>query len=200
MKREFMTIFCLGSLVLVSCSHEPVNKASQNLIKPQQQSIEVIEIPRQILTFQPTRADISVGKVTFTIAASKPESVRVNGHALDPAWLQIELKNIARNQYELAPLNIEWPQNPGHEILCMSVKAWFQEVSTTYDSLFYQNTEDRYALISWCSMAPESFPTTQYKSRFAQNRVMTVNEFKEALTKPFVIKLNDRPLDEEKPR
>jgi hypothetical protein len=60
--------------------------------------------------------------------------------------------------------------------------------------MYYQNLDDRYALLSYCTRAPEA---SGVQSRFKQNRVATVDEFKQALGKPFVIKLNQRALRKE---
>ncbi|HAV61659.1 MAG TPA: hypothetical protein DCY13_04750 [Verrucomicrobiales bacterium] len=158
----------------------------------------VIEIPGRELTFVPSRDDITVARVTFSVASSSPDSVKVNGARLDPAWLYLELTPVARNRFKLEPLRIEHPvKAAGTNLLCISVKAWFQEVTTQYDSMYYENLDDRYALISWCTHPPESAGVSGFGSRFKQNRVETVEEFKEVLTKPIPIRLNKRPLREE---
>jgi hypothetical protein len=118
--------------------------------------------------------------------------------SIPAGWTETKVIRARRNEgrkHRLVYLEFSAPANIG--ILCISVKAWFNEVTTVYDSMFYQNTDDRYALVSWCTRPPESFPETQYKARFGQNRVATVNEFKEILSRPFLIKLNQRPLREE---
>ena len=110
------------------------------------------------------------------------------------AWLYISLTQLSTNQFELAPLRIEFPTNEHGGLLCLSVKAWFNEVSNQYDSMYYQNLDDRYALVSYCTSAPEA---SGVQSRFKQNRVATVDEFKQALRKPFALKLKPTPLRKE---
>ncbi len=183
--------------------------------------MEVIEFSRQTLVFKPTRDDMTVGRVVFSVYCAKPGEVRLNGVKPDPAWrdihlsrtgeivvdersrvapadgvawLYISLTRLATNQFELPPLKIEFPTNEHSGLLCMSVKVWFNEVSNQYDSMFYQKTDDRYALVSYCTESPDS---SGAMSRFKQNRAATVNEFKQALAKPFVLKLNQRPLRKE---
>ena len=110
------------------------------------------------------------------------------------AWLYISLARLATNQFELAPLRIEFPSNEHSGLLCLPVRGWFNEVSNQYDSMYYQNLDDRYALVSYCTSAPEA---SDARSRFKQNRVATVDEFKQSLGKPFVLKLKPTPLRKE---
>ncbi len=70
--------------------------------------------------------------------------------------------------------------------LCMSVKVWFNEVTNQYDSPFYENVPDRYALVSYCTKdIPEA------RARHRQNRVATLEEFKGRLNQSFVLKLKE---------
>lgn len=81
-------------------------------------------------------------------------------------------------------MTLEFPTNAPGGQLCLSVKVWFNEVSNQYDSMYYQNLDDRYALVPFCTRAPES---SGGRSRLNHNRVATVDEFKQALGKPFVL-------------
>jgi hypothetical protein len=156
--------------------------------------VSVVEFSRQTLVFAPTRDDMTVSQVVFNVFASDPNALRVNGTRSNSTFSHIDLKPVAKNQFELPSLKIEFDTNAPGALLCLSVKVWFSEVSNQYDSLFYKNTDDRYALVAWCSSSPDSSPA---RSRFKQNRVATEKEFKEALSKPFVINLNQRALKKE---
>jgi hypothetical protein len=156
--------------------------------------MEVIEFPWQTLTFAPTRADMTVSQVVFTVYASDPAAVLVNGARSNANFMYIDLKRVTTNQFELPPLKIEFPTNAPATLLCLSVKVWFAEVSNQYDSHFYQNLDDRYALVAWCNSSPGEPPV---RARFKQNRVATLAEFKEALRRPFALKLKATPLRKE---
>jgi hypothetical protein len=178
----------------------------------------VLDLPRQTLTFKPSRDDMTVGKVVFSVYCSHPDEVRINGVRPDPAWsdvhladaeivvdrrlsagrthawLYIDLPEAGKNQFLLAPLKIGFTGDKPSGMICASVKVWFKEVTNQYDSMFYEKTDDRYALVSFCTRPPEE---SDVESRFKQNRVATAAEFKDALSKPFVIKLNQRELRDE---
>jgi hypothetical protein len=156
--------------------------------------VTVIELARQTLVFAPTRDDMTVSQVVFNVFASDPNALRVNGARSNSTFSYIDLKPVAKNQFELPSLKIEFDTNAPGALLCLSVKVWFSEVSNQYDSLFYKNTDDRYALVTWCSSSPDS---SSARSRFRQNRLAKEKEFKEALSKPFIINLNQRPLRRE---
>jgi hypothetical protein len=145
----------------------------------------VIEFHRQTLTFKPTRDDLTVGCAVFTLNASHP--YRVNGKEVTDSVCGVHLKQVATNQFELPALKIEYSASAPDAILCMSVKIWFNEVSNFGDSSLYEHTDDRYALLAWCSGPGR-------RHRFDENRVATLDEFRQALSKPFVIRLNNHPI------
>lgn len=217
-------VLCLLALVAAGCAHKSAQPASEAGTPDQKFLTEVIEFPRQTLILKPTRDDITVGRVVFSVYCPSPEDVRVNGVQLDPAWrdihltqtgivvdrrssvvpdagaawMLIHLKRTARNQFEFAPLKIEFSNKEHSSLLCMSVKAWFNEVTNQYDAMYYQNLDDRYALVSYCTRPPDNpSEAGAVRARFSQNRVATVNEFKQVLSRPFVIRLNQEPLREE---
>jgi len=199
--RPVWSQIALGAIAVVAigcpaCSSPATREAKT----ARQHQSGVIEIPRRTLVFQPTRDDMTVRQVVFSVFSSNPERLRVNGAppapgvvVADPhhAWMYIDLPRASKNQFELAQMKIEFAPHRPTGLLCVSVKAWFGEVTNQYDSLYYENVEDRYALVAYCTRAPD-WPMA--KARFGMNRVASVREFKEALSKPFVIKLNQRPL------
>lgn len=183
----------IAGLLAAGCADEPwhsrfVKSASEPSTPP------ILEFRRQTLTFEPTRDDITVGRVVFSVYCSNPRAVRVNGVRPTSEWRLIDLEQVGRNRFEMAPLRIE-SLAPRSGLLCVSVKAWFNEVTNQYDALIYENLADRYALVSYCTSSAEHPP--EVKARFSQNPVPTVSEFKEALAEPFVIELTQRPLRDE---
>ncbi|MEW6158632.1 MAG: hypothetical protein AB1813_14460 [Verrucomicrobiota bacterium] len=159
----------------------------------------------------------------FSVYCSNPDAVRVNGVTPDPlwrdirvdqtgaievierhrtapekaAWFYINLPSARPNQFQFGPLKIEsaGPELAG--LICMSLKIWFNEVPNEFDGLYYQNLDDRYALVSFCTHPPDPRPV---RSRFDQNRVATIREFQEKLGRPISIKLNQRALRKDWPR
>jgi len=224
-KRHQIVVLVLGifALVATGCVHQSSHQVSQAsaLVSVQKHLPEVIEFSRQTLTFKPTRDDFTVGSVIVNFYCSNPEAVRVNGVKPDPtwrdvrltpagivvdrssrvvfdagaAWMQIFLTQVASNQFELPPLKIESSGDEDRGYLCMSIKAWFNEVGNEGDGLFYQNVDDRYALVSYSTFASSDLPPA-VRHRFSQNRVATLAEFKSAISRPFAIRLNQRPLGE----
>ena len=160
---------------------------------------EVIELPRQTLIFKPTRDDITVGCVIFSLSHSNQgdapflEAIRVNG--VQPEAPVLHLKQVGKNQFELPALKIEFSSKQLGGPLYMTLKVWFNELTNQYDSIYYGNVPDRYALLSYCTKEDED--PSQLNARLGANRVATVEEFTSRLSQPFVIKLNQRPLREE---
>lgn len=189
----------LASLLLAAalglplgCAHEPPPSLPETAASPAADAADAIRFERRTLEFRPSRDDFTVASAVFSIYCSSPDEVRIDGARPDSSWRSIDLVRVGENRFELPPLEIELPaENPG--LLCMSVKVWFHQVPNEYDSLFYEKTDDRYALASYCTSA-EGPDWAQARPRFQQNRVESLEEFREALSKPFEIRLNQRPL------
>ena len=220
--RRLSVVLCALLLLLApGGALRPSQAAPQDVVPVRHELKEVIDLPRRTLSFKPTRDDMTVGRVVFSILWSTPDEVRLNGVRLDPAWtdvrltrardivvergsrarpnggmarISISLDQLATNQFELPALKLESSTSPRGGQLCLSLKAWFNEVSTQYDALYYENGVDRYALIAWCMNPHLLSPTVA--ARFTQNRVATAAEFSDTLATPFVIRLNQRPLRE----
>lgn len=159
----------------------------------------VIAIESRTLTFAPSRDDLTVGTVWFNVYCSRPAEVRINGVTPTDAWHHLALTEVAKNRFALPDVTIEL--SPGHAgLVCLSVKAWFDEVGNEYDALFYVNPDDRYALVSFATRV-DGPDWEQARPRFSQNRVATLRELEDALARPFSILLNQRPLtDVPRPR
>ena len=65
--------------------------------------------------------------------------------------------------------------------------------STELNLMHFDYLDDRYALVSFCDRA-EGPDWEGARPRFHQNRVANLMQFREALSKPFQIRLNQRPL------
>lgn len=160
---------------------------------------EVIAIESRMLTFVPSRDDMSVGKAVVAVHCSRPAEVLLDGEPVAEPWRTIELARVERNRFALPPLRIEVPA--GHQgVVCLSLKVWFAEVDNQLDGLYYERLDDRYALVAF-STRTDGPEWERARPRFAQNRVATLAELRERLAKPFPIALNRRPLpDPDEPR
>lgn len=160
---------------------------------------QVIELPGQKLVFKPTRDDITVGCVIFSLFhsnLSEPlnlKAIRVNG--VQPKTAVIYLKEVGKNQFEFPELKIEFSSKELGGPLYMSLKVWFNELTNQNDSIVYEHLPDRYAIVSYCTK--EDDDPSKVNARMGANRVAMFKEFKDRLGKPFVIALNQRPLREE---
>lgn len=157
---------------------------------------EVAAIDSRVLTFVPSRDDLTVGKAVVSIHAERPEEVRLDGKPLPAAWHLIELERVGPNRFALPPLRLEAPAG---ELVCLSLKVWFAEVDNRWDGLFYDRLDDRYALVAW-STRTDGPGWERAKARFAQNRVDTLDQLQERLSRPFPIALNRRPLSDARER
>ena len=201
MKRHHGSVLVLGILALFAtgCAHQSSRQASHTSTAAPKHLTEAIELPRQTLVFKPTRDDITVGCVVFSLYHSNMgeaidlEAIRVNG--VKPEVPVLYLKHVGKNQFELPALKIEFSTEELGGPLYMTVKAWFNEVSNIYDSTYYENVPDRYAVLSYCTNEDED--PSKVNARMGANRVATTKEFKEALARPFVIRLNQRPIRKE---
>jgi hypothetical protein len=75
----------------------------------------------------------------------------------------LELEQTGKNQFELPPLTIETrKENSGP--VCVSVKAWFNEVTNVYDSLYYIDRERSTSTASSSAGIPRArFLTTWWR-------------------------------------
>lgn len=151
-------------------------------------SNDVIEFERQILQFTPSRTDLTVGIVWLSVLTPKvdwkvklPEAERSNFHDARE-YKYFELKRVGYNRFELPQLSIQAKQRV-HGPVCISVKAWLNEVISEYESLYWIDLDDRYSLLSYCSSNDE-----MARARYSQNRVTTLQEFRARLEKPIVLK------------
>jgi hypothetical protein len=149
----------------------------------------IAEFDRQTLVFRPTRDDITVGCALLNLYPHRMEEMRVNGDTLEVPRLY--LKQVGRNEFELPKLKIELADAP-EAVLCMSIKPLFNEATNQNDGRFYQNLEDRYALVSWCSREPHN--EEERNGRMRNNPVRSLEDFKTALAQSLVIPLNNEPL------
>ena len=198
MIHDLMAVPVLGIVALVAtgCGHQSSRQASDAGTAAPKHLTQAIEIPRQTLVFEPTRDDITIGCVIFSLHHSNLgeaihlEAIRVNG--VKPEVPVLYLKQAGKNQFELPRLKIEFSTEELGGPLYVTVKAWFNEVTNITDSRYYENAPDRYALLSYCTNEDED--PSKVNARMGANRVATTKEFKEMLARPFVIRLNQLPL------
>jgi hypothetical protein len=201
MKRHYVLVLVLGMLGLIATGRadQSSRQAPEASTPARKDLTEVIELPRQTLIFKPTRDDVTVGCLIFSLyqadmgKAINLDAIRVNG--VKPEIPVIYLKQVGKNQFELPVLKIEFSSQELGGPLYMSLKAWFNELTNQGDSFYYENVLDRYALLSYCSK--EDDDPSKVNARMGANRVATVKEFRERLARPFVIKLNRLPLRKE---
>ena len=188
-------------LVILAASVLPVANAEERETTPPALKAlsESVQLPRQTLEFKPTRDDITVGCALFSLHHSDMskafplDAVRVNGKK--PETAELYLKQLGKNQFELPALKIEYSSKELRGPLYLTLKVWFNELTNQYDSPLYENTPDRYALLSYGTKEDED-PFT-LNARLGANRAVTLKDFKEKLAQPFVIKLKEQPLKEE---
>ncbi len=147
----------------------------------------VIGLEQQVLQFVPSRPDLSVGIVWLTILSPDQDwtvrlaKAQIANFQDAGTYKYLELKRVGDNRFELPSLKIE-PASKGAGTVCLSVKAWFSEVASESDSLYWIDMADRYALLSFCTKDDE-----RAQARHSQNRVATLEEFRARLAKPFAI-------------
>lgn len=199
--HESVSVQILGAIALIATvfAHQSLGQAPEAKTPTEKLLTEIVELPRQTLTFKPTRDDITVGCVILSLhqsnlgKATPLGAIRING--VQPKTPVLHLKRVEKNQFELPTLKIEFSSNELGGPLYLTVKVWFNELTNQYDSPFYEHVPDRYALLSYCTK--EDDDPSKVNARLGANRVALLKDFRERLSEPFVIKLNQRPLREE---
>lgn len=156
---------------------------------------EVLELPQQVLKFKPSRDDISVGHAIFSfkhtlLKETNLDAIEING--MRPDTDVLHLKQLRKNEFELPAMKIEFSSQELGGPLYLSIKVYFNELTNQYDSQFYENVPDRYAIISYCTKEDEV--PSEVNARLGANRAVTFRAFTEALAKPLTIKLNQQSL------
>ncbi len=143
-----------------------------------------IEFEKRVLEFKPSRADLTVGIAIINVLA--PESdLSING-AEPVRQRDVELKQVGLDKFEMPKLKFT-PVGDNPDALCLGVKVWFNELPNESDSPFYAITDDRYALVSYCTKEHR-----EARARHSKNRVATLEEFRERLKKPFALNMRTR--------
>ncbi len=201
MKHLYASVRVLVVIALSAtvCPHQALGEPAEDSTSAEIRLAEVIDLPAQTLTFNPTRDDITVGCVIFSLhhsdlgKAINLAAIRVNG--AQPSTARLYLKQVGKNQFKLPAVKIAFSSEDFGGPLYLTAKVWFNELTNQWDSPFYEHVPDRYALISYCTK--ENDDPSKVNARLGANRVASVEGFKERLAKPFVIKLKQRPLREE---
>src|SRR5262249_9896487 len=149
-----------------------------------------ISFERQVLEFAPTRPDLTVGIVWFTVfTPDKDWTVKLTepdpDNFDDRGDLKyLELKQAGKNRFELPALTIQ-PESQKSGAVCMSITIWFNELPNER-LFFFVHLEDRYAQLSYCT---RDVPQAQH--HFSQNRVASLEEFRDRLKQPIVLNLTE---------
>lgn len=147
-----------------------------------------IKLDPCVLEFQPTRPDLNVGIVWFTMLTPDNDWTLTfdpsqEDNYKDQGTLKLlDLKEVGRNRFEFPGLTVD-RHGEKNGAVCMSIKIWFKELPN--ERIFYfEKIEDRCSQLSYVS---RDVPEAQH--HFSQNRVATLDEFKDSLKKPLVLKL-----------
>jgi hypothetical protein len=123
-------------------------------------------------------------------AYRKCRAFSINGREIDADSSVLELTGPAPNTAEMGDLRISFSGEGS--LLCIALRAIFQEVPHQNDVDVYAVSGDRFSLVSYCSGAqPDSVPN---RYPFEQNRVGSIAEFVERLSRPIDVKLKPGPL------
>jgi hypothetical protein len=189
---SFLVLALLGCIT-GGCARLPSPTAADPGAPASKTLTRSIKLARRTLEFQPTRDDLTVGGVVFSVSqlANVPrDGVRINGTA--PKNPQIYLKQVGKNRFELPALNIQFSNKAMGGPLYLALKVWFNEVSSQGDPFLYQNLPDRYALLTYCT--DETEDPGKVNSRWGANRAATLQAFNARLATPLTIQLNQQPL------
>ncbi len=169
----------IAALLILAATHQ---------VAAEEPAPRSITFKRQVLEFAPTRPDLTVGIVWFTVLTpDKDWTVKLDESEKDNLKDQgdlklLDLKQVGKNRFELPALSLERTGEKDGAV-CMSVKIWFNELPNER-LFFFKKIEDRYSQLSYCSRdVPEA------EHHFSQNRVATLEEFREHLKQPFVLNL-----------
>lgn len=162
---------------------------------------EELQLEAVSVELRPSRDDVSVGAATLILRClqrprgtdqiSECESFAVDGPWVDSELAYVELERVEENTFALPALNIGFESTRGG-YLCVALKLSLAEVSNMCDSDFYVRRDDRYAIVSYCSV--DEHPSWAEPHIFDFNRVSTVEELAGALENGFEVDLEEGPL------
>ena len=178
-----MKLITAAAIVVLGCALQALAVEPDEAAAPSQ-----IKLDSCVLEFQPTRPDLTVGIVWFTMLTPDNDWALIfdpsqKDNYKDQGTLKVlDLKEVGKNRFEFPDLTLE-RHGDKNGAVCMSIKIWFKELPN--ERVFYfEKIEDRYSQLSYCS---RDVPEAQH--HFSQNRVATLEEFKDSLKKPLVLRL-----------
>ena len=179
MKHLYASVRVLVVIALSAtvCPHQALGEPAEDSTSAEIRLAEVIDLPAQTLTFNPTRDDITVGCVIFSLhhsdlgKAINLAAIRVNG--AQPSTARLYLKQVGKNQFKLPAVKIAFSSEDFGGPLYLTAKVWFNELTNQWDSPFYEHVPDRYALISYCTK--ENDDPSKVNARLGANRVASVD-------------------------
>jgi hypothetical protein len=111
-----------------------------------------VHIEGHVIELRPNRDDVSVGAATLITRCLKQprtsedfaecDGFEVDDHDVDGPHEYVELDEVGPNEFELAPLDIEYTSARGG-YLCVALKLSLNEVTNACDSDFYVDRDDR---------------------------------------------------------
>ena len=197
------TLLCAAIGTISACTNADTPTSPVSERNGGQTDLSRVSIGGHEVVFNVDREDLTVGSAVFTAicfqrtANSEREAkqdcdiFRVNG-VDQPGWYHT-MEPTGLNTFMLTAKEIEFSSD--HEAyLCLTVKPWFNEVSTEIDWYYYAEGADRYSMLSFCSVS--EIPDWGWdNARVTQNRVQTLEEFKRRLAAPIEIHTSDRAID-----
>jgi hypothetical protein len=192
MARLQIAMLLVLTLFLGTCAHPPARE-TVNTSKP---APHTLDLPREIVTLQPSRDDLTVGAAILLLYTSHPQNISIEtAQPMHGDINFIYLKQIGKNQFELPAITLDLPQNDPKAFLCLSLKLYFNEITNMYDSDIYEKRDDRYSMISYVQGTPEPVPVGRFS--FTQNKVPSLADFESFLSKPIPVRLKSIPLKPE---
>ena len=177
---------------------------------PRTGAMTEIALPAQTLRFRPSRDDVTVRAAWLQVRCVMPpagaapaaetayrkcQTFTINGRAIDGDSTLFEWTGAEPNTAEMEGLRIEFSGEGS--LLCIALRAIFHEVPHNDDVDAYAVNGDRASLVSYCSgPQPASVPN---RFPFEQNRVGSIGEFVEILSRPIEVKLKPGPLSRRPP-
>jgi hypothetical protein len=177
---------------------------------PRTGAVTEIALPAQTLRFRPSRDDVTVRAAWLQVRCVMPpagaapaaetayrkcQTFSINGREIEGDSTLLELTGAEPNTAEMDKLRIEFSGEGS--LLCIALRAILREVPHNNDVDAYAAVGDRASLVSYCSgQQPASVPN---RFPFEQNRVGSIAEFVEILSRPIEVKLKPGPLPRQPP-
>lgn len=167
---------------------------------PASGGLTAFTLPPQTLRFTPSRDDVTVRAAWMQFRCVMPSGgatyracpgFTVNGRPVDIDTAMLEFPATGRNTAEMGRVDVSFAGEGSH--LCIALRAIFNEVPHDDDVGIFAVSRDRASLLSYCTVEvqPDQVPN---RYPFEQNRVRSLKEFVERLSRPIEVRLRTGPL------